>query len=339
MTAQIDTAIIVAGGLGTRLRPLTYDIPKILLPIHGKPIVEHTIRNLKKHGIKRIILSIGYKAEQIKKYLGDGLQLGIEINYSVESEPLGTGGAVKLATNGLDKPFFLTWGDNLMDINFSKMCEDFVENQTSLIMALTPREDVENFGVAKLNGRKIADFVEKPKREDAPSNLINAGAFIVNPKCLDILPAGKSSIEKDCFEKLAPLGEISAFTHEGQWFPTDTLEKYLYANSNFRPDIDFNEKRVIIADVDDTICESCQQISSEMSNQISKMIKAGYEFVFISGTKSEDLIKMISSLVKGKHHILGTTGTNYTLVEKDVSEEIYKDASSYFVVAKKLQNT
>ncbi len=323
MVNKIDTAIIVAGGLGTRLRPLTYETPKPLLPIHGKPIIEHAIENLKKHGVKKIILSIGYKAEQIQKYFQDGSRWEVEISYSIESEPLGTGGAVKLASSGLNQPFFLTWGDNLMNINFSQMREKYLQNKNSLIMTLTPREDVENFGVAKLNGEKIINFVEKPARKEAPSNLINAGAFIVDPKCLDILPPGFSSIERDCFEKLAPLGKISSFTHEGQWFPTDTLEKYNHANSNFQPEIDFSKKKIIIADVDDTICESCQQISLEMAKQISFMIKKGYEFAFISGTKSADLIKMISSLIKEKHHILGTTGTNYTLVENNKYEEKY----------------
>ena len=86
-----------------------------------------------------------------------------------------------------------------------------------------------------LQENKIISFVEKPKREEAPSNLINAGGFIIEPECLKILPEGKSSMEKDCFEKIAPLGEISAHVHEGQWFPTDTLEKYQHAYDNFKP--------------------------------------------------------------------------------------------------------
>ncbi|MEK6809955.1 MAG: HAD-IIB family hydrolase, partial [Nanoarchaeota archaeon] len=127
----------------------------------------------------------------------------------------------------------------------------------------------------------------------------------------------------DCFEKLAPQGKIAAFIHQRQWFPTDTLEKYYHANAFFRPEINFKEKKVIIADVDDTICNSCQTISSEMAEQISRMIRQGFEFAFISGTKSEDLQKMISSRVKEKHHLLGTTGTNYAIVEKDKAKVKY----------------
>lgn len=229
------TAIILAGGLGTRLKPLTDKIPKPLVPIGDKPLLQHIVENFRKYDIKNIILSVGYKTEQIQEYFGDGIKFGVKISYSTESLPLGTGGAIKKAAEGLKEPFFLQWGDNLMNIDWSKMEKEFIQNKTPIIMALTPREDVENFGVAKLEGNIIQYFVEKPKREDAPSNLINAGAFMIDPRVLEMLPEGKSSIEKDCFEKLAPQGKISAYLHHGQWFPTDTMEKYLIAKDKYEP--------------------------------------------------------------------------------------------------------
>jgi mannose-1-phosphate guanylyltransferase len=232
---MIEQAIILAGGLGTRLRPLTEETPKPLLPIKGIPMIEHLILQMKKYGVQNVVLSIGYKAKQIQDYFGAGSKLGVNVSYSIEDSPLGTGGAIKKAAQGLKKPFFLAWGDNLMDIDFNTMYKDYLREAPQVTMALTPREDVENFGVATLNEDKIIGFVEKPKRENAPTNLINAGAFIIDPECLQILPEGKSSMEYDCFEKLAPLGEISAHVHKGQWFPTDTLEKYNHANDNFRP--------------------------------------------------------------------------------------------------------
>lgn len=320
---MIDTAIILAGGLGTRLRPLTDNTPKPMLPIKGKPILQHGIENLKKFGVKKVIISIGYKAEQVKNYFGDGRKWDLEISYADESLPLGTGGAVKKAAFGLKEPFFLAWGDNLMDIDWQAMMEQYSVNKSRVMMSLTPREDVENFGVAKLEGSKILYFVEKPKREEAPSNLINAGAFIIDPKALEILPEGTSSIERDCFEKLAPKGEISAYVHEGQWFPTDTLEKYGLACMNFVPKIDFSKKKVIIADVDDTICESCQLIKEEMVNEISRLVSKGYSFAFISGTGLNSLQRMISSRLKAEHYILATTGTNCTRMIDDNAEIRY----------------
>ena len=320
---MIDQAIILAGGLGTRLRPFTDHTPKPLLPVKGKPIVQYAIENLKKYGVKNIILSTGYKAEQFPERFRDGKKFGVDLKYVYEEQALGTGGAVQFASRELNKPFFLLWGDNLMDIDLNAMYKAYLHDAPQITMALTPRIDVENFGVAKLEGNKIVSFVEKPKREEAPSNYINAGAFIIDPKCLKILPEGKSSIERDCFEKLASLGEISAFIHEGQWYPTDTVEKYSLACSEFISDIDLSKKKVIIADVDNTICESCQQISPRMSEQINGLLKKGYHFAFISGTKVEDLLQMISPQLTEEHHLLGNTGTKYVKVKNGASEMLY----------------
>lgn len=233
----VKKAIILAGGLGERLRPLTLETPKPLLPIKDKPTIQWCIENIKKNGINDIILSIGYKSEQIKEYFRDGSWLGVKITYCVEKEPLGTGGAVKDAAKDIDEPFYLVWGDNLMNIDIVKMSKEHKSNEALVTMALTEREDVENFGVAILERAKITGFVEKPNREEAPTNMINAGAFIVNPEVLDMLPEGKSSIEKDCFEKIAGKeGKLCAFHHKGYWWPTDTLEKYNKASEEFEPD-------------------------------------------------------------------------------------------------------
>ena len=121
---MIDTAIILAGGLGTRLRPLTEETPKPLLPLRGKPILQHIIEQLARKGVKKIILSIGYKAAQIRQYFGDGSRFGVTIQYVIEAEPLGTGGAVKEAARSLTEPFFLVWADNLTDIDFQQMIHE-----------------------------------------------------------------------------------------------------------------------------------------------------------------------------------------------------------------------
>ena len=310
----IGTAVILAGGLGTRLRPLTETIPKPLLLLRGKPILLHIIENAKRYGVRTFLLSIGYRAQQVVDYFGDGSSLGVQIQYAVEKEPLGTGGSIKGAAAKFKEPFFLLWGDNLTDINLREMHQAYQEHQEGVTMALTPREDVEHFGVAALEGNNIITFIEKPRREEAPSNLINAGAFIITPDCLEMLPEGKSSIEKDCFEKLAPLRKIQAYIHDGQWFPTDTLEKYYHAAAFYNLPINFKEKKYIIADVDETICHSCQQITIPMTEQISRLIDKGFQFAFISGTKADDLLEMISSRLQKEHHLLATTGTKYVRV-------------------------
>jgi NDP-sugar pyrophosphorylase family protein len=231
----MTTAIILAGGLGTRLKPLTDSIPKPLLPIKGKPIIEHAINNFRKHNIKDIILSVGYQAEKIKSYFGNGDSLGVKISYCVEKEPLGTGGAIKEAYKNLKETFVAINGDNLSDFDWTKILKEHKLNKALITLALYPVEDVTKFGIAKLDNNKIIEFIEKPSLEEAPSNLNNAGGYVIEPKALSILPDGKSSIERDCFEKLAPKGVVYAYIHKGQWYPTDDLEKYALAKNKFIP--------------------------------------------------------------------------------------------------------
>ncbi|MCK5025399.1 MAG: nucleotidyltransferase family protein [Nanoarchaeota archaeon] len=231
---NLKTAIILAGGKGTRLRPLTDFTPKPLLPVNGKPIIEHIIDNLKRGGVKHIILSVGYKADKIKDYFGDGSAFGVKIDYCIEDTPLGTGGAIKLASRGIVRSFIALNGDNLADFDYDKMYEVHRRNNARITMALYPVEDVTQFGIVKLDGEIIVEFIDKPQIEEAPSNLNNAGAYIIEQGVLDMLPEGMCSIEKDCFEKLAVEGVIFAYSHEDQWFPTDNIEKYNNANKKYK---------------------------------------------------------------------------------------------------------
>jgi mannose-1-phosphate guanylyltransferase len=229
----VTVAIILAGGLGTRLRPLTDATPKPLLPIKGKPIIEHAIDNFRKHGITDIVLSIGYKADIIKQYFKDGKQFGVKMSYCIEHEPLGTGGAIRESSKDIKETFIAINGDNLADFDWTKILNAHKKNKAKITMALYPVEDVTQYGIAKLEGSKIADFIEKPSPDKTPSNLNNAGGYVIEPDALDILPQGKSSIERDCFEKLAKTGVVYAYIHKGQWFPTDNMEKYALANEKF----------------------------------------------------------------------------------------------------------
>ncbi len=228
-------AIILAGGLGTRLRPLTEKIPKPLLPIKGKSILEHAILNFKRYNVTDIIISAGYLAPKIREYLGDGTTLGVKINYSVEDSPLGTGGALKRAAQGIGETFLAINGDNLADFNWDQIIKVHRHNSAKATLFLYPVEDVTQFGIVRLEGEKILEFIEKPSLEKAPSNLNNAGGYVIEPGVLDILPNGVSSIEKDGFEKLAALGVVFSHIHPAQWFPTDTIEKYKKADEEFKP--------------------------------------------------------------------------------------------------------
>lgn len=226
---------ILAGGFGTRLGNLTKNKPKPLIEINGKPILEWIILNLKKYNLKDITISTHYLSNKILDYFGDGSLFGVSISYLFEKEPLGTGGAIlEFSKNVDDKNFIVINGDNLADFNWEKIIEDFKKNKTDVLLTLNKVLDVSEFGVAKIEKNKIIDFVEKPKKEDAPSHLINSGAYIINKNSLKILPNGKSSIEKDFFEKITKKGMVSYSIHEGLWFPTDNIERLNKAKKNWK---------------------------------------------------------------------------------------------------------
>lgn len=230
---KIDYAVILAGGKGERLKPLTDNTPKPLLPVQGKPIVQYVIENLRNYGIKKIVLALCYKAENIMEYFGDGSKLGVEIIYSLEDSPLGTGGAIKKAAS-LSGRFVALNGDNLGNFNYDNLLKAHLSRNAKLTLTLFPVEDVTQFGIVELDGDKVIRFVEKPTKEDAPSNLNNAGAYLIEEGVLDMLPEGKCSIERDCFEILATRGELNSYIHDGQWFPTDNLERYNLANERWK---------------------------------------------------------------------------------------------------------
>jgi mannose-1-phosphate guanylyltransferase len=232
---HIKKAVILAGGMGERLRPLTDTTPKPLLPIQSKPILEHVIINLRKHKVCDIVISVGYKADMIEAYFRQGRKWGVNISYAIEKSPLGTGGALKEASKGITEAFIGLNGDNVADFNYEAMYNLHCQNKAQITIALTPVRDVSQFGVARVDNNRILAFVEKPKTSEAPSNLINAGAYILEPSVLQQLPPGKSSIERDCFEKLAPTGIIFAYKHIGQWYPTDDMTRYTTADQQFRP--------------------------------------------------------------------------------------------------------
>jgi len=222
---MIKKAVILAGGEGTRLRPLTLHTPKALVEIQGKTITEHIFGLLKKYGIKDVILSVGYLKEKIKDYFKDRSEFGLNISYVEEDKPLGTAGPLKLAKEQLTETFIVSNGDELKDINIKEMYKRHKDENALVTIALTPVEDPSIYGVAKLEGNKIAEFVEKPKKEDAPSNLINSGFYILEPEIIGMIPEGFAMMERDIFPKLARQGKIAAFPFKGQWFDTGNFER------------------------------------------------------------------------------------------------------------------
>ncbi|MDD4354216.1 MAG: sugar phosphate nucleotidyltransferase [Candidatus Nanoarchaeia archaeon] len=227
-TKKVKKAFILAGGKGTRLRPITYEIPKPMVLIHGKPLLQHTIELLKKYDITDIILSIGYMGDKIKEYFGNGSKFGVKITYVEESEPSGTAGALRLAKLLLDNcNFIMINGDNLYNIDYAELIQHSLTNAAVATIALTTVADPSKFGVAKMKGNKIVDFVEKPTIENAPSKLINAGIYVFTSKIFDYIPEKHfSMIETEVFPKLIKNEQFYGYIMEGQWLPAGTLEEY-----------------------------------------------------------------------------------------------------------------
>lgn len=220
--------LILAGGKGTRLKPITDEIPKPLLPIQGKPVVEYTIDLFKKYGITTVLLSIGHLGEKIKDYFGDGKQFGVKIIYIEEETPQGTAGPLRLAKKYLTETFVMCNADELKNIDLEEMFMFHKENNAAATIALTTVSEPSVYGVARLQGNRIQEFIEKPKKEEAPSNLINSGLYILEPAVVDYVPEGNEtvSIEKDVFPKLAKEGKLYGYHFSGQWFDTGNFERY-----------------------------------------------------------------------------------------------------------------
>lgn len=228
----LKKALILAGGKGERLRPLTENTPKPMLFLQGKPILEHGLELMKKYGIEEAYISICYKGEKIKEYFGDGSGFGIKIFYIEEAQLSGTASPLRLARDFLTEAFVMCNADELKDINLHDMYDFHKKNNAMATIALTTVPDPSSYGVAKMQGDKIAEFIEKPK--DPPSNLINAGLYILEPEVISLVPEGFATIERQVFPVIARLGKLFGYHFKGQWMDTGTFERYDRAEKEWK---------------------------------------------------------------------------------------------------------
>ena len=234
-------ALIIAGGRGVRLRPLTYKIPKPLVPINGKPVIGHIIDELVRNGIRDIVVSIGYKSRMIMKYL-DNAGFDARISYVVEKEPLGTGGGLKLSLKKIrsryDGDIFFVYGDAVFRFDISKEYRLHREKKALITMAVKRKPVVTGRGVAFLNGTRVIRFIEKPDQNSAPedrSNLTNAGKYILNMKVLDLLPKKRSfSFEEDFLQNSVSGMNVQGYLTKVRSFSIDTPEKLKLAREKWR---------------------------------------------------------------------------------------------------------
>ncbi len=230
-------AVILVGGQGTRLRPLTVNRPKPLLPVGNLPFLSHVFGHLQRHGIDEVILAVQYHANQFREFYGDGSGYGLRLTVVAEDVPMGTAGAVQNVAAHLDpnQPFLVFNGDVLTDLDISAMLRFHKERGATLTISLTPVEDTSSYGVVELDrSGRISRFIEKPKPEEAPSNLINAGIYILEPAALALIPAGQHYMfEFGLFPDLLQCGlPMYGYDppHPTYWMDIGKPERYLDAN-------------------------------------------------------------------------------------------------------------
>ncbi len=223
-------AVILVGGQATRLRPLTVNTPKAMIPVLNVPFLEHVIRHLEHHGVRDIVLAQHYLAGPIESHLGDGRRLGVTITYEVEETARGTAGAIKNVERHLTGPFLVLNGDIFTDLDFTAIASFHRQRRALVTIALTPVDDPTAYGLIETDERgRVTRFLEKPRPEEITTNMINAGTYVLEPEVLGRIPAGRAvSIERETFPAmLADGAPVYAYPGDGYWMDTGTPEKYL----------------------------------------------------------------------------------------------------------------
>lgn len=229
-------AVIIAGGKGTRLRPLTLSTPKPLISLLGKPILQYQIELLKKYNIKDIIFCLNYKAKEIMEYFKKGEELKVNIKYSIEDKPLGTAGAVKNAEKYIiSKNLIILNGDILTDINLSNLIKFHYKKMAKLTIALTRVENPTNYGLVIIDKNyRILNFLEKPSYDEITADTINAGIYIMDTEILKNIPENEEySFERGIFPELINKKEpIYGYVFKEYWIDTGTPKKYKIATED-----------------------------------------------------------------------------------------------------------
>src|SRR5262245_17057029 len=228
-------ALILAGGEGTRLRPLTIHTPKPVVPIVNRPFLYYQLDILKRAGINDITLSLSYQPNKIADIFGEGEELGLKIRYAVEASPLGTAGAYKNAQEQLKTTAVVFNGDILTDIDLARVVAYHRSKKAAATIVLTPVENPSAYGLVETESDgQVRRFLEKPKPEEITCNTINAGVYILEPHVLDYIPAGeKFSFEYQLFPALLAADEqFYAYTWTGYWIDIGAPHRYLQANKD-----------------------------------------------------------------------------------------------------------
>lgn len=229
-------AIIIAGGSGTRLRPLTYNTPKPMVPLFDKPFLQYQMEWLRKHGITDVVINLHYLSESISDFFGTGETLGMRINYSLEEKPLGTAGAVKLAEPHFDdEPVIVINGDILTDIDLSALVDFHKTQKAKATLSMIRVADPTAFGLIFTDEKgRITRFVEKPSWDEATVDTVNAGIYVLEPSVFRYVPQNEAySFERGLFPLLLQLGEpVFGLVTGGYWLDIGSPQKLHLAHTD-----------------------------------------------------------------------------------------------------------
>ncbi len=226
-------AVVLVGGFGTRLRPLTVTTPKQMLPVVDRPMIEYVVSTLKRAGVSEVVLALGYKEDLFRAAYPDAECGGVSLSYAVEPEPLDTAGAVRFAADaaGLDEPFIVVNGDVLTDFDIGSLWDRHHALGAMATIALTRVEDPSRFGVVPTDAEgRVLGFIEKPSRDEAPTDWINAGIYVLEPEILERIASGRRvSIEREVFPEIVAERGLWAVHSDAYWIDIGTPATYMHA--------------------------------------------------------------------------------------------------------------
>lgn len=224
-------AVVLASGEGVNMRPFTYEIPKPLIPVGGRPLLEQSLVRLRQAGLTSLIITVSHLASRIEQHFGDGSRFGVSITYAREPRLSGTAGALFAARKHLvSQPFIVLYGDVLSELDFNDLLAVHRDTKAAVgTMAVTSVADPSAYGAVKLRGSRVVDFSEKPRPSAATSRLVFAGAAAFNPAIFNFFPKRRKaslSLEHDIFPKLIAQGRLFGYPFEGKWFDVGSPEVY-----------------------------------------------------------------------------------------------------------------
>ena len=233
MSTRGMQAVVMAGGEGSRLRPLTSNLPKPMLPVANRPLMEHIVELLRKHGFTNIVVTVQFLSSMIRNYFGDGQDIGVSVSYSAEDIPLGTAGSVLNAGPLLSGPFLVISGDALTDLDLSDVVRFHRDRGAAATLVLKRMHDPLEFGIVMTaeDGR-IDRFLEKPTWGQVFSDTVNTGIYVLEPEVLDLIPVGQPyDFSSELFPGMLDKGlPLYGYVLDGYWTDVGTTDAYLQAH-------------------------------------------------------------------------------------------------------------